>query len=1073
VLKSLKWIIIASFLVSGASAADKKKKNEKPENIRQSTIGDVLKRTSGKTTGVERKGLDLPKAAGAAFERNIPLNMESVKPPRNSDVYRIEGDGKEVEYEKLTDKGIKNLYTLVNKFKNSPNRGELWVRLAEAYVEKAKLVKFRKYRDYEAKMEQFESKKIARKPVLDLGEAREYNQQAINLYKLFLSDFPKDKKVSQVLFFLGYNFYELGREDEGAKYYKILADKYTKSPYLDESTFALGDYYFEKNRWKDALKYYARLIDKKESRHYLLALYKSAWCKYRLGDSRAALRGMEVVYMESRRQKGEDSGDEKEPKVNSVRLASEALRDIVPFYAEIGDSRQAEGYFEHLVGAGKAANRMMEKLAYIYSARGNIEGAMILFKRLIAIEPLSPKAFDYQYQVVSSYSSAGKGAIFKRELYDWITLYAPGTDWAKANAKDEKLLAEAYERRERTLRNYVLQQHAAVKQSKNEDGRTRTLEWYKLYLGAFHNAPQVSDMHFYYGELLYDVRQYQAAVAEYNWVLENDEKSKYYKDALINVIASLEKLLPNTQQLLARRDKMGPDFVDPIPMSPEFTKFTATSKKFIQKFPQDPRSPDLEFKIAQIFYLHNNFKESIDAFEPIIKRSPKSQAGQDAISFVLDMYSRRKDYVGLKKVSELLMSNPEIAASPVGGQLKKILVNTKFKNAETLLKSDNLYASGEAFEKFAAENRGSDLAVKALYNAAYSYKKARAVGPALKMYEALMANPDRSPESMKLKAEASKELPPLYQQLGKYTLAAKAYEQVAAANPNSEFAGNYFFNAAVIWDGYGFWDNAIRDYEQYEKREKKSSEKIEVAYYLAEIARKRGQMSQAAKYYEKYISGPATNRERIVESCFKLYEIAIKMGNRSNIAKWRDRTISVQRNFAAADRSIGAKYAAEAKFSQLKDISDQIKAITLPANDKKQVEGIKQKLALIEKLKNEIVQVLRYASGHQIVASYTTLALAYADTAYKIKTAPLPPGLKSLNKEQIAQYQAKVAEAYVTPLEQKAIENYTLAVQNANDLDVYDDYVIAARKNLAKTNPQFRFVNAKIKPSAVVDSMGL
>lgn len=1064
-------IILVLMLASSIGAAAGKKQAK--QNIRQSTIGDVLKRTGTKSISVEKRGSDLPKAAGAAFERNIPMNLESVKPPRNSDVYRIEGDGKEVEYEKLTDKGIKNLYSLVNKFKNSPNRGELWVRLAEAYVEKAKLVKFRKYREYEQKMEEFENKKIKQKPVLDLGEAREYNQQAINLYKLFLADFSKDKKVSQVLFFLGYNFYELGREDEGAKYYKILADKYTKSAYLDESIFALGDYYFEKNRWKDGLKYYARLIDKKESRHYLLALYKSAWCKYRLGDSHAALRGMEVVYLESRRMKDGGGEGSDQPKVNSVRLSSESLRDIVPFYAEIGDSKQAENYFERLVGAGKAANRMMEKLAYIYSSRGNIEGSKVLFKRLISLEPLSPKAFDYQYQIVSNHSSAGKNQIFKQELYDWITLYGPGTEWSKANAKDEKLLAEAFERRERTLRNYVLQQHAAVRQSKNEDGRSRTLEWYKLYLREFEASPQVSDMHFYYGELLYDVRQYQAAAVEYTWVLDHDEKSKYYKDALINVIASLEKLLPNQQQLLARRDKMGPEYIEPIPMSADFVRFTNTSKKFIQKFPKDPRSPDLEFKLAQIYYLHNYFKDSIDAFEPIIKRSPKSQAGQDAISFVLDMYSRRKDYLGLKKVSEMLMGNPEIASSPVGAELKKVLVNTKFKNAEALLKSDNLYASGEAFEKFATENKSSELAVKAQYNAAYSYKKARAVGPALKMYEALLANPDRSPEAQKLKAEASRELPPLYQQLGKYIQAAKAYEANAALNPNSEYAANYYFNAAVIWDGYGVWDSAIRDYEQYEKREKKSAERIEAAYYVAEIHRKRDQLTPAARNYEKYVSGPATNKERIVESYFKLYEIAIKVGNRSNIAKWRDRTISVQRNFAQGDRSIGAKYAAEAKFSELREISDQIKSITLPANDKKQAEGIKQKLALIEKLKNEIVQVLRYASGRQIVASYATLALAYADTAYKIKTAPLPPGLKSLNKEQTGQYQAKVAEVYVTPLEQKALENYTLAVQNANDLDVYDDYVIAARKNLAKTNPQFRFVNAKIKSGAVVDSMGL
>lgn len=1048
--------------------ANSQTKKQTKASIREQTIGDVLSRVSGNTKGVQKEKSDLPKSTESAFEKKT-INTEIIRPPRSTDIYRIEGDGKEAEYERLTDKGIKDLYGLVSKFKNSPNRGELWVRLAEAYVEKARLVKYRKYREHEQKLDDFDAKKTKVKPVLDLREAREYNQQAVNLYKLFLNDFPKDKKVGQVLFFLGYNYYELGREDEGAKYYKILADKYTKSAYLDESTFSLGDYYFEKNRWKDALKYYSRLLDKKEGRHYLLALYKTAWCKYRLSDARQALRGMELVYLESRRQKEEG---ERGAKISKVRLASEALRDIVPFYSEIGDYRNAENYFERLVGAGKSANRMMERLAYIYSSRGNIEAARLLFKRLIEIEPLAPKSFEYQYQVVVNYSSAGKGNTFKSELYDWIVKYAPGSEWSNANKKDDKLLTEAYERREKTLRNYVLQEHQAVKKSGNEDARRRTLEWYKVYLRSFSESKEVSDMHFFHGELLYDNKMYAEASQEYNWVLVNDQKSKYYKDANINVIASLEKLLPSQQTLLTRRDKLGKSN-EPIAMDSQLSQFVNVAQNFITKYPTDPRSSDLQFKVAQVYYLHNMFKESIDNFEPIIKKSPKSQAGQDAISFVLDIYNRRQDFVGLKKVSEILLANNDIRGSAAGKQLQQILVNTKFKNAEQLLKSNQSYASGEAFEKFATENPNSSLAVSAVYNAAFSYKQAHAVGPALKMYEALLNHPDKSAEAQRLKAGAAKELPPLYQQLGNYIRAAKGYESAAAANPKEAFAKDYLFNAAVIWDGFEYYDNAIRDYQAYAGKETKGSDRIEANYYQAEIWRKRGNAKLAIENYEKYVNGPAANKERIVESCFKIYELYLKANDMPKANRWRDKTISVQRSLSTADKSIGAKYAAEARFVQLKEIYEQIRKISIPANAKTQGVAIKQRLALIEKLKTEIVQVLRYASGHQIVASYTTLAMAYGNTAYAIKTAPLPAEIKALKKEQIAQYEAKVAETYVVPLDQKAFENYELAVQNANQLDVYDDYVVNAKKNLARMNPQFSFVNAKLKTSNFIDTMGL
>jgi len=1032
------------------------------------TIGDVLKNI-GKEKKFEKEKKDIPKGS-EAFKTAAPVNLSTVKPPRSSDIYRVEGDGKEVEYEKLTDRAIKDTFAIVNKFKNSPNRGELWVRLAELYVEKARLVKFRRYREYEVKLDDFEAKKSKIKPQLDLSEGREYNQRAINLYKLFLQDFPKDKKIAQVLFFLGYNYYEVGREDEGAKYYRMLTENYTKSIYVDESNFALGDYYFEKNQWVPAAKHYSRLVNNQKGRHYLFSIYKLSWCKYRLNDVKGALKGMELVFNESRRFKDEER-DEK-GKVSSLRLASEALRDMVPFYAEVGSYKNAPEYFTAMAGEKKAL-KILDKLAYYFMSR-NIEGARFLFRHLIDAEPNSPRSFDFQYQIVSMYATAGKGSIFKKELYDWISGYGPESEWAKANKKDQGLLDSAYEQRERTLRNYVLGLHDQSRKSANPEVRRQTVEWYKLYLVSFEKSANIADMHFYYGELLYDDKQYKEAAREYSWVVENDKKSKFYKDAVLNQVISLERIIPNQQAFLQRRDKSPKN--EPIPIAEEVNRFLNAAGLFVKTFRDDPKVTGIEYKIAQIYYLHNNFDKAIDYFTPIIKKEPKSAAGQDAISFVLDIYNRSQDFIRLRKASEDLLAIPEVAASPIALQLRKVLVNSKFTNSVQLQEKKEFYAAGQSFEKFAAENNKSDLTIKALFNAAYNYRQAKAIGPALKMFEAVIAFPDKSPEAMKLKKDASLELPPLYQQLGNYSKAAQGYEAYALAHPGEKQVENYHFNAAVIYDGLMNYDNAIKNYEAYFRKEKRQAERVESIYYQAEIWKKRGNLIKAIKLYQQYIYSPVSNKERVVESHYKLYQLYLKDGDKQNANRWRDKTIRIQDEFAKSDRGLGGKYAADARFNQVKEIYEELKSVALPAEARKQKSGIEKRDALTSKLQKEIGQiVVKYTEGNTIVASWTLLGLAYMNNAQAIRAMPVPPDVRKAlgNPQKVKEYQGTIENQFVKPREQKSIESFQLAVDEAKKLDVMNEHVIAARKNLSKFDPgQNLFVNANIKSINLVDWMG-
>ena len=267
-------------LISQARADDHKSKPGRQ------TVGDLLKRIESNTRKVNfqksKSALPQFKKTESAPPPAAHVNLAQVKPPSRSTLYYEEGTN-EGQLDHITDEGIRQLYKLTQQFKNSKRRGELWLRLAELYVEKSRLVEFRIQQNYDKQIHEFQEGHTKIRPKLNLNAAQDYNKRAVQLYEWFLRDFPTDAKVDQALFFLGYNYFELDKPEIGKGYYQRLTKEHPDSPYIEESNFALGEYYFDREQWADALKHYRAVAANKRARLYSFALYKTAWCEYKTG----------------------------------------------------------------------------------------------------------------------------------------------------------------------------------------------------------------------------------------------------------------------------------------------------------------------------------------------------------------------------------------------------------------------------------------------------------------------------------------------------------------------------------------------------------------------------------------------------------------------------------------------------------------------------------------------------------------------------------------------------------------------------------------------------------------------
>ncbi len=1048
---AIKGLIISVALLLPPALAQDQKQDQK-------TVGELLRRIEKNT-----KKVQLKKTASALPEfqktqvpkAQVPLNFQSIRPPPRSRLY--EAGTNEAELQEVTDQGINQLYKLTRQFKNSPRRGELWLRLAELYVEKSRLIEFKIQTEHDKATRAYAEKKAPMPGKLDLGPAQEYNKKAIELYGYFLKDFPKDSKVDQALFFLGYNEFELGKEESGKKYYEQLVKQFPESPYIEESNFALGEYYFDHEKWKTALERYDEIAKNKHARLYSFALYKKAWCQYKLGDVKTALNSLEKVIRAGRGGKSDANAGG----VSKIRLAGEAQKDLVVFYAEGGDPRNAHAYFEDIVGP-KQVFPMMESLAYHYVDIGNRPAARDTFKALIQERPLSPKAFDYQYRIVSLYSGELKNDTFKSELFSWIDNFGPGSEWYKANEKNQQLVTKSVALIETTLRNNILQNHQSAQNSHSPIAQKQAKEGYEIYFRTFKQGQRLDEMHFFYAELLFDMKDYEKAAVHYTWVAENAPNSKYYEKACLNTILAWEKKLPKEEDL---KKRVGTS-LEPIAFEPSVKAFQVAADRYVGAYPKAENVPAIKYKMGALYYYHNQFDQALQVFNSIISQYPKSPYAKYAANLTLDIYNLKKDYGGVEQAAQNILKNDDLAHSEVGDQVKTILHRVEFKKAQEMENQKDYAGAAKSFEGFARANPKSDLGISAAYNSAVDYERAGDSNKALAMYGQVLASNDPAHEDSR--KNARKFSAELYERTGQYEKAAGAFESYAKTNAKDKEALAFYYNAAVIRDGMNSYSKAIEDYEIYMDKSR-APDRREALFLIAKMWERRGSTTKALDYYQKYVDSNPRNPAALVETIFTIADIYNKRHNVKEADKWFQRTVAVQRRVSSSDKPVGVSFAAEAKFHLVYHTYEELRQLHISSNPAKQAKSVQEKLAKLNQLKEQLKAVIAYDNGEMIVASLALIGQAYQHMAASIYAVPTPKGLDA---ESMKQYQAGV-DKIARPFQQEAIKNYETAIQRGYELEGYNDWLKTAQKELGQLNKEENNdFGERIQVTKVMDQMG-
>ena len=964
----------------------------------------------------------VPASSIASKKPKKRLDLENVQPSSVS-IYDSPGSD-EAQLEKVMIEEEKQLYRLLKKNRNA----ELTLRLGGLYVDRSRIIAYKIQSDYEFKMEEFNRGLRKSKPYLNLKPAQAYNRKSLKLFEDFKQNYPNHERMDEVLFFLGFNFYQLKNKKRGIEYYSELERRFPTSFYLYSTRFQLGEHYFQLKDWKQSYRYYALVSKKKSGKFYFYSLYKMAWCLYKRNMASQGLSLLKRIIQEGRAFASVSDRN------NILNFFDEAVQDLVLFYINSGQSSsQARSFFVNLLGEERGWP-LLEKLAYAYREIGQSTGQQILFQNLINQNPSGKKAFEYKYQIVEAVYNTGKLTHIVRTIREWVEDYGPGSSWFAVNKEDRSLIQKSLQLQEVTIRGYALKNHQTYKKTRSKLSRQLALNLYEYYFLAFKKSEYSDQMYFWHAELLFDSKKYISAIKSYEEVISLFPNSKYSQAAYLNQILAFEKSFPKENEI----KKMTGKSAAPVEPPQIIKSFVRVANRYVKKFPKAKNTPSILYTIASMYYKLNQLEKAIPYFKLIAEQHSSHSLAGNVNSILLDLYNKSKNYTALEEFALKLSKNPNLNRELLK-EVKSILEQVSFKKAQDLSSEKKYKESAVLYEKFAKQHPGSNFAVSAFFNAGLNFEKSGDPLKAVSMYSSVLTYKTGNKEVRK---KSQKFTAVLYEKLGFYKKAADSYVSFAKNYPLDPKSSSFWYNAGIIFDALNDVPSAVYSYNKYYAISK-NSDRYDSLFLIGSLYERNKNWKRAIQNYEQFLKTPASSALQVITASFSIADIYGTKLKQSKLAKkWHQNTLNLYRRL-----NKGAVYGARSHFYLVKaDFYNPFSKLRIPSDPKKQEKALTKKIKLLQNLERALKPVIRYNEGEAILASLVLIGMANKELAQEIETAPIPKGL---NKEGQLRYKQGI-KAIIEPYIKKSIDHYQLAIKRSVQLRVYSEWIGLAYSGLAR-----------------------
>jgi tetratricopeptide (TPR) repeat protein len=941
-------------------------------------------------------------------------------------------------------------------------RAEALFKLAELLWEDARLAFLARMDQYERALEACrragdKCTDRPKEPRVDLTEPE-------GLYRQILTDHPDFRRTDLVLYLVGFAAQEQRKQEEALGFFRQVVERYPSSPLYGDAWMMIGEFYFGAGQWAEARAAYANILSRPEAATYDLALFKTAWADWKLGDpDLAARRFKEVLDLAV---EAEASGNASTRR-RRAQLRDEALEYLVVVFTEDRTVSAKEVYdFLASIGGERYSRDVLVRVADAYYGQAEYDRAVGTYRFLIEMKPDGVEAAEYQRSIVEAYVSALQPPNVITEVDVLVKNYGPGSAWEKANAKYPTRLERSARLTEQLVRTTATSYHAQAQEDEkrrrqaNLELYTQAAAMYERYLSAYAAHPNAAEVRFLRAEILYfKLGQNEAAGDEYLAVAKIQPVGKFHKDALLRAMEAYEKARPPDAGSAGRRE-----------LSTADRKFAEAVDLYATLFPADPQLVGVIYRNGEMFYAYGDYDEAIKRYGLIVTKYPDDPNAGPAGDRILEGLAKGEDYENIEEWARKLKGAKAFQSPDQQQRLDRLIV-------ESIGKSGEQYAAKGDFEKAAAfylripkEFPEHALAPQAYMNAGVIYERAKRPQRAAQTYLALAAAYPKSNLSAKAAFTAGK----VYESVAYFDRAAEAYEVVIKDFPQSEQSADALFNAGVLRQALGQNDQAIAHYNDYAKRFRQRNDVTEVAFRIGVVYENAGKHQEAAAAYRQYLKTYRKSGLHMVEAHTRAGRAELQSGDVKQAADHFDTALKTYRKLAGKARAAEQGWAAEARYYQGELIFRRFERIQLDVKPRMLRRTLDSKTKLLAEAQDVYLDVVDFGDPQWATAALYRMGRIYEEFAESLRGAPTPPGLS----EQEAELYRQELEVYVVEIEDQAIQLYTAGYRKALELGVYNQYTSQIREALGKLDSanfppsaearaRVRFGDRPLQPAAV------
>jgi tetratricopeptide (TPR) repeat protein len=930
-------------------------------------------------------------------------------------------------------------------------RAEGVFKLAELLWEEARRTYLIKMDEFSRALEKCSTKKgdceQPKEPRIALKEAEA-------LYRELHDKHPTFRRMDLVTYLIGFAAKEDNREDDAMGSFQEVIAKFPRSPLYGDAWMMVGEHYFQAAQWEKAKQAYTHIPDSAATSD--LALFKTAWCEWKLGATEQAAKDFKRVL--DKAVEAERSGSEAQRR-RSASLRDEALEYLVVVFTE-DRSISAQEVFDFLasIGGEKYSRDVLIKVAESYGGQAEYDRSNEAYRFLIKMEPASIKAADYQRNIIENWNSALDVERAQDEIKILLDHYGPNTEWAKQqknrDALDrslevtEKIVRETAtnihgeaQLREKALKIGKLTECVTTPRSPPEILRlyTKAADAYEAYLAAFGTGKNASakatELRYYRADILcFKLAKVEDAGDEYLAVGKSAPIGPLHQQALLNAMGAFEAARPKD---VASRKKIAP--VD--------KKFGEAIDLYATLFPADDKLVGVIFKNGQMFYDYQEYDEAIKRFGVIVTKYPKDLNAGPAGDRILSALNKAQDYENIEFWARKLRTAPSFAARDQQDRLTKLIV-------EAIQKSGDHYADGGKYDKAATfylripkePSVDQKTAAQAMTNAGVMYEKAKRPEDAADIYLELAERYATSAPDLAEKAAFTAGV--VYEQAIFYDRAAKAYEIVVQKFGKGAKAPDALFNAGLLRQALGQNDKAIAHYKEYTKQYASRKDAPDVAFNIGVVYEDAGQEGPALQAYNEYARTYASTNKRLIEAHVRAGRLLLKLGQTKKAKDEFTTAEALWKRATGAAKTEGKSWAAEARYNQGDLIFKDYEKVSIDVKPSQLGAALTKKTKLLgeaEKVYFSIADFndLKWATAalYRDGQIYDVFADALANAA-----ANCPAGLKPAECEA---YQNAINEKVIL-IQDKAVETFTVGYTKAIQMQVYNDYTAKIREALGK-----------------------